>query len=104
MFTDFFMIFIVSVIAGLQCSVNFLLYSKVTQSHIHIYILFLTLSCSIIMTKYSSQCYTAATFTIFGLTIFVYLNCDRVDELVNLVWEFTRTMDIPILFLCTQYF
>ena len=34
------------IIAGLQCSVGFLLYSKVTQSHIHICILFLTLSCS----------------------------------------------------------
>ena len=34
------MIFIFSIIAGLQCSVNFLLYSKVTQSHIHVYILF----------------------------------------------------------------
>ena len=33
-----------SIIVGLQCSVNFLLYSKVTQSHIHIYIFFLTLS------------------------------------------------------------
>ena len=31
-----------SIIAGLQCSVNFLLYSKVTQLHIHGYILFLT--------------------------------------------------------------
>ena len=30
------MIFIFSMIAGLQCSVNFLLYRKVTQSHIHI--------------------------------------------------------------------
>ena len=29
-----------SVIAGLQCSVNFLLHSKVTQLHIHVYILF----------------------------------------------------------------
>ena len=29
-----------SIIAGLQCSANFLLYSKMTQSHIHIYILF----------------------------------------------------------------
>ena len=29
-----------SIIADVQCSVNFLLYSKVTQSHIHIYILF----------------------------------------------------------------
>ena len=36
----FFMIFIFSIIAGLQCSVSFLLYSKVTQSHIHIYIPF----------------------------------------------------------------
>ena len=38
------MIFIVYIIAGSQCSVNFLLYSKVTQSHMHIHILFLTLS------------------------------------------------------------
>ena len=38
------MIFIFSIIAGLQCSVNFLLYRKVTQSHTHRYILFLTLS------------------------------------------------------------
>ena len=28
------------IIAGLQCSVNFLLYSKVTQLHIHVHILF----------------------------------------------------------------
>ena len=34
------MIFIFfNIIAGLQCSVNFLLYSKVTQLHIHVYIL-----------------------------------------------------------------
>ena len=32
------MIFIFSIIAGLQCSVNFLLYRKGTQPHIHIYI------------------------------------------------------------------
>ena len=32
------MIFIFSIIAGLQCSVSFLLYSKVTQSHIPVYI------------------------------------------------------------------
>ena len=29
-----------SIIAGLQCSANFLLYNKVTQLHIHVYILF----------------------------------------------------------------
>ena len=29
-----------SILAGLQCSVDFLLYSKVTQSHIHVYIPF----------------------------------------------------------------
>ena len=33
----FLMIFIFSIIVGLQCSVSFLLYSKVTQSHIHAY-------------------------------------------------------------------
>ena len=36
-FNDFYFF---SIIAGLQCSVNFILYSKVTQLHIHIYILF----------------------------------------------------------------
>ena len=41
----FLMIFIFSIIVGLQYSVNFLLYSKMTQSHTHIYIhSFLTLS------------------------------------------------------------
>ena len=39
-FLFFKITFIFSIIVGLQCSVNFLLYSKVTQSHIHIYILF----------------------------------------------------------------
>ena len=34
------MIIIFSIIAGLQCSVNFLLYSKVNQSHVYVYILF----------------------------------------------------------------
>ena len=34
------MIFIFSIIADLQCFVNFPLYSKVTQSHIHVHILF----------------------------------------------------------------
>ena len=36
----FLIILIFFIIAGLQCSVNFLLHSKVTQSHIHVYILF----------------------------------------------------------------
>ena len=35
-FLNFLMIFIFSNIAGLQCSVNFIQYSKETQSHIHI--------------------------------------------------------------------
>ena len=39
-FLFFIMIFIFSVIDGLQCSVNFLLPSEATQSHIHEYILF----------------------------------------------------------------
>ena len=34
------MIFIFAIIADLQCSVNFLLYSNLTQLHIHVYILF----------------------------------------------------------------
>ena len=37
------MIFVFSIMAGLQCSVSFLLYSMVTQLHKHIYVLFLTL-------------------------------------------------------------
>ena len=36
----FIMMFTFSIIAGFQCSVNFLLYSKVTQLHIQVYILF----------------------------------------------------------------
>ena len=43
-FSFFKMIFIFSIIVGLQCSINFLLYSKVTQLHTHTYLLFLTLS------------------------------------------------------------
>ena len=39
-FLNFIMIFIFSIIASLQCSVHFLLFSKGTQSHIHVYILF----------------------------------------------------------------
>ena len=38
--TIFFILMIFIFIAGLQCAVNFLLYSKVTQSHIPISILF----------------------------------------------------------------
>ena len=34
------MILLFSIIAGLQCSVNFLLYNKVTQLNMHVYILF----------------------------------------------------------------
>ena len=34
------MIFIFSIVAGLQCPVNFLLYSKVSQLHIYVYTLF----------------------------------------------------------------
>ena len=40
LFTFFIVIFIFSIIAGLQCSVNFLLYSMVTQLHVPVYILF----------------------------------------------------------------
>ena len=39
-FILFFDFYLFSIIAGLQCSVNFLLYSKMTQSHIHVYIVF----------------------------------------------------------------
>ena len=47
-FLHFLIIFIFSIICGLQCSVHLLLYSKVIQLHMHVYIIFLTLSCSII--------------------------------------------------------
>ena len=36
-FNDFYFF---SIVAGLQCPINFLLYNKVIQSHIHIYIPF----------------------------------------------------------------
>ena len=39
LFFNFIMI-IFSIITGSQCSCNFLLYTKLTQSHIHVYILF----------------------------------------------------------------
>ena len=42
------MIFTFSIIVGLQYSVNFLLYSMVAQLHIHVYILFSHVTCSII--------------------------------------------------------
>ena len=51
-FIFFLIIFIFSIIVGLQCSVNFLLYSQVTLSHIHIYILFLTLSSTMCHAKW----------------------------------------------------
>ena len=52
------MLFIFSIIAGLQHSVNVPLHSKVTQSHIHVYILF---SHIILLPRYSSQGYTAGS-------------------------------------------
>jgi len=62
----FLMIFTFSIIAGLQCSVNFLPHSKMTQSHTHTYI---HSFCHIILhhapsyvTRYCSQCYTAYPF------------------------------------------
>ena len=39
-FFFFYIMIFFPIIAGLQCAVNFLLYSMVTQSHIHVYILF----------------------------------------------------------------
>ena len=48
----YLMIFIFSIIAGFQCSVNFPPYGKVTQSRIHIYILFLTLSSIMLYPKW----------------------------------------------------
>ena len=51
-YNDFF-----PVIAGLQCSVNFLPYSKVTQSHTQVYILFSHIIMLHHVTRHSSQCY-----------------------------------------------
>ena len=48
LFFIFIMIFIFWTIAGLQCSINSPLFSKLTQSHTYIYILFSHISCSII--------------------------------------------------------
>ena len=45
LYNDFYFF---SIIAGLQCSVSFLLYSMVTQLPIHVYILFSHIICSII--------------------------------------------------------
>ena len=60
------MIFIFSIIVGLPCPVNVLLYSKGTQSHMYIciHILFLTLSSITLHHKWlynSYQCYTAGS-------------------------------------------
>ena len=61
------MIFIFSILVGLPCSANVLLYSKVTQSHMYtcIYIfLFLTLSSIMLRHEWldhSPQCYTAGS-------------------------------------------
>ena len=61
---SFLMIFVFSIIVGLQCSVSFLLYSKVpshthTHTHTHTYTFFFSYyppACSITI-RYSSQCY-----------------------------------------------
>ena len=69
------MIFISSVVVGLQCSVNFLLYSKVTHSHICIH----SFSHIILhhipsqVTRYSSLCYTASK-DIFAGYVFARLS------------------------------
>ena len=53
--------------AGLQCSVNFLLHSKVTQSHIHVYILFFSYYRAPSQgTRHGSQCYTAFSKAVFS--------------------------------------
>ena len=48
-FYVFIRIFIFSITAGLQCSINFLLPRKVTQPHIHVYILAVFMSCENIL-------------------------------------------------------
>ena len=48
-------------IVGLQCSVNFLLYSKVTLSHTHICTLFFSHYPPSQVIRHSSQCYTAGS-------------------------------------------
>ena len=67
---DFFliMIFTFSIIPDLQCSVNFLLHSKVTQSHIHMYILFLTLSSIVLHHKRLDVVLSAKEFVFLKAT------------------------------------
>ena len=77
------MIFIFSIIADLQCSVNFLLHSKVTQSHIHVHILF----SHIIMLHHkwrSSQCYKVLAN--FQVGEFYKLVTWPIDSSVNYVF------------------
>ena len=70
LFKNFFLVFIFSIIVGLQYSINFLPYSKMTQSHthththMHIYVLFLILFLHCApsqVTRYSTLCYTAGS-------------------------------------------
>ena len=103
----FIMIFIFSIIVGLQGSVNFLLYSKVTQSHTHIYIH----SFSHIIfhhalsqvTRYSFQCYAAGSrcLSIFnphknlrhGFTFSIsqgrIRNSERLKDVLRVTWHYS---------------
>ena len=92
---NFFMIFIFSVTAGLQCSVNFLLYSKVTQPHIHIYILFLTLSSTMLHHKWldivpsavqQEKPFYFSGFFLFVFYLFFKLKCSWFQCCVNVFY------------------
>ena len=72
------MIFIFSIIVGLQCSFNYLLYSKVTQSYIHLYTFFSHIilhHAPSQVIRYSSQSYTAGShcLSISIAVVFIYL-------------------------------
>ena len=58
------MLFIFSIILDLQCSVSFLLYSKMTQSYTHTHIFFSHIilhHAPLQVSRYSDQCYTAGS-------------------------------------------
>ena len=76
----FVMIFIFSIIAGLQWSANFLLYSKVNQSHIHVYILL----SDIIMLHYKWPDIVGFLSLVCSLG---HSNLDRHSQLGSVVWH-----------------
>ena len=93
-FKDILMIFIFSITVGLQGSVNFLLYSKVTQAHIHIYILFLTLSSMPLLGIYPDKTFLekdTCPYVHCG-TIHNNQDMETTDDWIKKMW-YTYTME-----------